>query len=380
MGNRGDLLVVSHVMHYEWEGKVWAYTPYMAELDLWADLFSKVTVASPTLREPPPLDCAAGTRTNIAMVPMAETGGQSALKKLLQLLVVPLLAARLFRLMRRADVIHARCPGNLGLLCVAIAPLTGRNRIAKYAGQWGAYPGEAGTYRLQRFLLRSRWWSAPVTVYGKSPGDPDHVIDFFSAALSDAQVKEGGQLAQERRRGAPIRVLFVGRLTKSKNADVLIEAVTTLLDEGCDVRLNIVGEGPEEERLRDLVSRSAHADRFTFSGSLPVGGVLKAYSSADVLVLVSETEGFPKAAVEAMAYGLVVVGSNRGHLKTILDEGRGLLVEAGDKHGVSEALRDIANRPSHYDEVGRVAASWAACYSLEGLRTGISDIMTDAWG
>lgn len=374
------LLVVSHVVHHEWGGKIWAYTPYVAELELWAELFSEVVIASPTHRRQPPDDCSALTADNVRMAPLAETGGEGLGPKLRQAVLAPVLCVQLFRLMRAADVVHVRCPGNLGLLGVLVAPLSRRPRIVKYAGQWSGYPAEATTYRLQRWLLRSRWWGGPVTVYGREAGDPPNIISFFSAALTAAQVARGTRAAQDRTFAPPLRVLFVGRLSAPRNADIAVRAVTGLAEEGLDIRLRVVGDGPELGRLHGIADASSAADAVTFSGAIPLERVLEAYENADVLVLVSESEGYGKAAVEAMAYGLIVIGSDSGYLRNLLADGRGILVPPGDLTGVRTAMRDIAGRPEHYADVGREAADWAKDYSLEGLQDGLVRIMHDAWG
>ncbi len=57
-------------------------------------------------------------------------------------LLLPPMIWQLIACLRRADAVHVRCPGNLGLLGVLIAPLFSRRLIAKYAGQWTGYPGK----------------------------------------------------------------------------------------------------------------------------------------------------------------------------------------------------------------------------------------------
>src|SRR5687767_7523008 len=153
----GTLLVVSHVRHFKHSGSIFAYTPYACELDIWADLFSRVIIAAPCRDEAPPDDTTAFTRSNISIFPQKETGGSTVSAKLALLLSVPGLAWSLGRAMRRVDAIHVRCPGNLGLIGAIMAPLFSSNLVAKFAGQWNRYPGEPWTVRLQKSILRSRW-------------------------------------------------------------------------------------------------------------------------------------------------------------------------------------------------------------------------------
>src|SRR5437868_4674272 len=152
------LLIVSHVRHYDHGGKLYAWGPYTREIDIWADLFPQIVIASPVSTLPPPKDCLPFTRSNISMIPIKETGGDDWRAKAAQVFQLPSLIWNLARAMRGMDAIHVRCPGNLGLLGVILAPLFSRFLVAKYAGQWNGYHGEPVANWLQRRLLRSFWW------------------------------------------------------------------------------------------------------------------------------------------------------------------------------------------------------------------------------
>ena len=173
------LLIISHVLHYQWNKKLYAFGPYVREIDIWADLFTEVFISAPFKKGKPPPDALAFSRSNISILPQPETGGDIWIAKLYQICMLPILIYNLIRAMCKVDAIHVRCPGNLGLLGCIFAPLFSKYRIAKYAGQWNGYVGEPWTVRLQRKILSSRWWKAPVLVYGKWPNQPKHIISFF---------------------------------------------------------------------------------------------------------------------------------------------------------------------------------------------------------
>jgi hypothetical protein len=71
------LLVVSHVCHYEHDGAIHAYGPYAREIDIWADLFPELVIASPVRRGPPPREALRLERANIRLWPITETGGET---------------------------------------------------------------------------------------------------------------------------------------------------------------------------------------------------------------------------------------------------------------------------------------------------------------
>jgi glycosyltransferase involved in cell wall biosynthesis len=372
------LLITSHVIHYEYGGRLYAYGPYAREIDQWADLFSEIEIASPCRREAPPGDCLPFERGNIRILPQKEAGGKTLAAKLGLVASVPAMAFGLMRAMQRADAIHVRCPGNLGLIGALLAPLFSRRIIAKYAAQWNGGEGEPLSARLQRAILRSRWWRGPVTVYGAWPDSPRHVIPFFTSLLASEQLERARASASRERRGPGLRVLYTGRLSRAKNVDVLLRAAARVRAAGHDVSATIVGEGPERSGLEELarsLGLTAHAE---FTGGLPFEAVIGHLEAADVLVLVSETEGWPKSIAEGMAFGLACIGSNIGFVPQMLD-GRGFTVAPRDEDALTAALLEVAQSPDRLAPMRHAAAAWAQRYSLEGLRDALRDLMHQWW-
>lgn len=371
------LVVVSSAIHYRRGGRVLAYGPYARELEVWADLFGSLVIAAPEGVGEPPGDCVPIDRDNVELVSFPQTGGESVRAKVAQLLIVPWLAWRLARVMRRANAIHVRCPGNLGLLGVLLGPLFSRRLVAKYAGQWTGYPGEARTFSLQRWLLRSRWWRGPVTVYGDWPHQPAHVVPFFTSVLGEAEVARGRLSAAIDRPRRPLRLLFVGRLSRAKHAEAAIVAASALAARGLDAEVRVVGGGSERAALEQTAADLGVDAEFT--GPVAVEEVFASYEWADALVLVSESEGWPKALVEAMTFGLVCVGSDRGLVPTLLSDGRGLVAPPGDGEAVADAIASLADDPGAFRAIGRSASEWAAEHTLPRLGEELRRLLEDWW-
>ena len=374
------LLVVSHVPHYRHGGRLYAYGPYVREIDVWCDLFPQVVIAAPCHDGPPPGDGRAFARDNVSVFAIPKSGGDTIGAKLIQLFMLPWIVFRLCVAMQQADAIHVRCPGNLGLLGVILGPLFSRRLIAKYAGQWTGYPGEAWTVKLQRRLLASRWWRGVVTVYGQWPDQPDHVIPFFTSVMTERQIARARQIAFRDKSSEPFTVVFVGRLSKAKNVDVIIEAVSQLVRQGIDARCHIIGQGAELEFLQRLVNQRGLQDQVHFAGGVDFDCVFDYHDRSHVLVLASETEGWPKAIAEAMACGLVCVGSDRGLVPWMLGQGRGFVVPPGDSAALTEILQRLAQSSDLRREVSQRAAEFGQRYSLESLRNALAELMSDRWG
>ena len=374
------LSVITGVVHYATSDGLYAYGPYAREMDIWADLFDEVTILAPCRNTRPPGDAVRFSRRNITILPQRERGGDTLGAKLSLMMSVPGMMWDLVRGMAAADALHVRCPGNLALLGVVLGRLVARRRIAKYAGQWTSYPGEQLTVRFQRWLLGSRWWGAPVTVYGQWDGQPSHVIPFFTS-LMDADHMDRARLAIATRESSPeLRIVYLGRLSVSKNLDVLLRAMRSVAAQGLRVRCTIVGEGPERHSLEQLAADLSLAKNVRFTGGVPHEETASILEDADVLVLVSETEGWPKALAEAMAYGLVCIGSDRGLMPQMLGEGRGIVVPPQDVDALAKELGRIARDPERCPGMRERAAAWAQQYSLEGLREALRCLLNERWG
>ena len=373
------LLVVSHVTHYQRGRHLYAYGPYAREIDIWADLFPEVRIAAPLRHDTPPDDAVAFSRANISIVPQKETGGETVGAKLQQVAALPRLVWGLSRAMRWADAIHVRCPGNLGLLGAVLAPLFSRHVVAKYAGQWNGYQGEPWTVRFQRAVLRSAWWRGPVTVYGDWPGQPSHVVPFFTSMMSDAQVERAISMAASKHRGGPYRVLYSGTLTRRKRVDVLIEAMALARQRGARLELSIVGEGPERARLEAQIAALCLGDTVRIVGALPFDHAITWYAWADSLVLPSvHSEGWPKVVAEGMCHGLLCIAVDHGQLASMLT-GRGILLKQGSAEEIAEALVRAAADPQAFAPIVQGAVDWAQQYTLEGLRDAIASLLANRW-
>ena len=128
----------------------------------------------------------------------------------------------------------------------------------------------------------------------------------------------------------PLRVLYVGRLAKRKNIDVLIRASGSL---GRRVKLRIVGAGPEHDRLSTLASAQGLPDAIEFRGFRTGESLLDEYRWADLLAVPSSYEGIPLAALEAKAMGLPLVVASFLGADKLVASGSGMLLpsfEAGD--------------------------------------------------
>lgn len=370
------LVVVSHVAHVRREGRLWAYGPYVAEMEEWARLFEEVVILAPESKDGLRGDLRPFQAQNIRLEGLREAGGHGWKAKAGLALAAPAWAARIWKAMREAGVVHVRCPGNVGMVGALLAPLSGRPMVAKYAGQWSPYAGEALSYRFQRWLLRRLWGRGAVLAYTDRPEAP-HVVGFFNSVLTREHLERARAAALRERDGKMI--LFAGRLTEAKGADVAIRACARLREQGLAVRLELAGEGPERGRLEGLAADLGVEARF--HGGLALGQLIELYERASVLVLPSRTEGWPKVLAEAMAFGVPCVATRGGLNDWMLGEGRGMTVEYRDAVQLAEAVTRLL-RESPEEKAARRSkcADFGRRYALDGVREEIRRVLEERCG
>ncbi len=136
----------------------------------------------------------------------------------------------------------------------------------------------------------------------------------------------------------------VARLDPVKNNAMLIAALADVIRDQPQVRLLLVGEGPEREALAIEADMRGLKGRVVFAGFR--NDVARALNAGDIFVMASRNEGMGRAALEAMATGLPVIVSRTGGLPAIVADGReGLLVAAADKAAWAQAIRLLAATP-----------------------------------
>ena len=141
-------------------------------------------------------------------------------------------------------------------------------------------------------------------------------------------------------------ILFLGRLVYQKGVNVLIGALSRVLDACPDAKLVIVGEGPMRRQLERDVSFMGIEKDVVFTGYLDDWTVRCLLKAADVLVVPSIYEPFGIVALEAMAAMAPVVASDVGGISEIIDNDEGVKVPPDN----SEALANGIIKVLHTDE------------------------------
>ncbi len=141
----------------------------------------------------------------------------------------------------------------------------------------------------------------------------------------------------------PIRLVFVGRLVPYKGADMLLEAAAPLVRAG-ELRVQLLGDGPQRAELEALVAREQLGAGVEFSGWVDHQRVQDHLAASDLLVLPSIREFGGGVVLEAMAVGLPVAVVAYGGPRELVTEPTGFLIELGPRAQIVAQFRALFER------------------------------------
>ncbi len=139
--------------------------------------------------------------------------------------------------------------------------------------------------------------------------------------------------------GAYFNFLFVGRLVGVKNIPMQLKAMRKIKGLYPDVRLHIVGDGPDREVLQQQVSRLGVASQVVFHGRKEGIALGTYYRLCDSLILTSFAEGWPMVIFESMIAGLPIIMTDVGCAgEMIKDDVNGLIIPSDDYEVLAQAM------------------------------------------
>ncbi|MFP5308274.1 MAG: glycosyltransferase family 4 protein [Actinomycetes bacterium] len=249
------------------------------------------------------------------------------------------------------DVVHVHEPAVpwVGLAAATRSP-------APAVGTFHAWSDDDRLYRLARPLLRrvagglaDRIAVSPAAAeyHARALGVPQRSFTVVPNGVDVGRFAGASPLSGLRERGDGAILLFVGRLEERKGLEHLVRAFPILKTTRPDLRLVVVGEGPERDRVQALLPPALRVD-VDFLGRVETDDLPALYAACDVFVAPSlGGESFGIVLIEAMAAGAPVVASDiPGYASVVTDGVTGRLVPPGDARALAAALDTLLANPS----------------------------------
>ena len=392
-------LIVTHVRHKRYNGKIYGYGPYIREMNLWfRHIEGEVIVVAPIEEsEPDAIDLPyeAQSLTFESLPAFNLTDWPNRFKTLA---LLPLIGYKIVKCMSRSDHIHLRCPGNMGLLgSILQIAFPSKKKSAKYAGNWDPDSSQPWSYRLQKKILSNPYLTRNMKalVYGEWPNQSRNVVPFFTATYSKEEVSgfkfsvfsekdenekpktKNQQRKTNNEKPTTIYLLYVGTLSPNKRPVLAIETARILHEKGHAVHLDFYGEGSERKRLYDTIRKYKLEEIVTLHGNRPSEVIKKAYQKAHFLLFASRSEGWPKVVAEAMWWGCLPITTAVSCVPQMVGRGsRGTLVEP-DAQAMADAVEAYLADAAMWQKEVDSAMAWSQQFTLERFEEEIGEILHD---
>ncbi|MCZ7403143.1 MAG: glycosyltransferase family 4 protein [Candidatus Methanoperedens sp.] len=251
------------------------------------------------------------------------------------------------------DVCHAF----FGIPCGAIAYLFRKKMPYIVSLRGSDVPGFNNRFSLQYVFLKpiiKKVWSEAGAVIANSKGlkelalktSPNQEISVIYNGIDTSEFKPDFNKTDNSHH---LRIVCVSRLIKRKGIKYLIEAIGKLKDKS--IKLNLVGEGNQEEELKKLSKNLGISNMIEFKGYIGHEKITEIYKNCDIFILPSMNEGMSNALLEAMASGLPIIVTATGGTSELLER-NGVVVPIGDSSAIAQAISELMDNPEKRRRMG----------------------------
>jgi len=367
-------VIITHVPHSIENKAIYAYAPYVREMNSWNKKVDKLLIVAPISNSPKTAIEINYEHENIEFVAIQGFDILSLKAILLSICKIPRISWNIFSAMQKADHIHLRCPGNIGLLgCVVQIAFPSKPKTAKYAGNWDPKAKQPLSYRIQKWILSNTFLTKnmSVLVYGEWGNSTKNIKPFFTATYKEEDKVE----VIPRMLNETIQFLFVGTLSEGKRPLYSIKIAEQIQKLGYNVSLQLYGEGNQRDLLQEYCNANDLNAIVEFKGNQKEAVVREAYKRSHFVILPSESEGWPKVIAEAMFWGCFPITTKISCLGTMLDNGnRGLFLTMNLQEDSEQIARILQNQEDYNSKVLK-SILWSRKYTLDLFENEIKGLL-----
>jgi glycosyltransferase involved in cell wall biosynthesis len=369
-----NFVIITHVQHIKENSKYYGYAPYVREMNIWLKYVNEVTVVAPIEKSKLDNIHLDYHHKNIKFKEVPNFNTTSFLNLLRTLFKLPFIVWTIFLAMKRADHIHLRCPGNMGLLgCLVQILFPNTPKTAKYAGNWDPKAKQPITYKIQKWILNNTTLTKnmQVLVYGEWAGSSKNIKSFFTATYSE--IKKESILPRSLKQ--KINFVFVGTLSIGKKPLYAIQLVENLKKMGVDVQLDLFGDGVLRTELKEYIELNQLKNFIFLKGNQSKESIEQAYKESHFLILASKSEGWPKVVAEAMFWGCLPLTTNVSCVNYMIDNGnRGKLLNLNLQDD-TQLVFDLIQNEDQYLKMCFRARDWSQHYTTDYFESEIVKLL-----
>lgn len=369
-----NFVIITHVQHIKETYKYYGYAPYVREMNIWLKYVDKVTIVAPIEKSKLDTIHLNYQHKNIKFKEVPNFNTISFKHSLHTLFKLPSLLWTIFLAMKKADHIHLRCPGNMGLLgCLVQILFPNTPKTAKYAGNWDPNAKQPFSYKMQKWILNNTFLTKnmQVLVYGEWEGSSKNIKPFFTATYSATQK----ELIFPRNLKQKINFIFVGTLSIGKKPLYAVQLVENLKKRGIDVQLHLFGDGVLRNELKEYIALNHLNDSIFLKGNQNKETIEQAYKESHFLILASKSEGWPKVVAEAMFWGSLPLTTNVSCVNYMIGNGyRGKLLNFNLEED-TQMVFDLLQNEAQYIKMCIEARNWSQDYTTEYFESEIVKLL-----
>ena len=368
--------IITHTLHKSKNDKLFAYEPYVREMNLWLQNVSETRIVAPISEGKIRAIEASYNANNIHIKKIPSFNVLSLKTKILSILKIPLILIEIIKACFWADHIHLRCPGNVGLLgCFVQILFPSKPKTVKYAGNWDPKSKQPFSYRMQKWIVSNTFLTknCKVLVYGEWENQTKNIVPFFTASYVNNEITE----IKEKDFSSKINFIFVGAFTKGKQPLLSVKVIEKLIAKKINVQLDMYGNGSEFTTVDEYLRINKLSNNVFLHGNQSKEVVKKAYKKAHFLIFISKSEGWPKVVAEAMFWSCLPISSKVSCVKSMLGNGtRGNIVNSNVKENeIVTIVENYIKNNNLYQQQVLDAKNWSQQYTLEKFSSEIKKLL-----
>ena len=367
-------LIITHVKHKKRNDDYFAYEPYVKEMNIWLKHIDELEILAPIGNDSISNIDLNYVHPSITFSRISEIQFTSVRHTLRSLFLIPSIVFAMYRACKRADHIHLRCPGNIGLIgCIVQILFPKKLKTAKYAGNWNPASKQPLSYRIQKKILSNVFWTKNMNalVYGNFGSQSNNIKSFFTASFHESDIIS----IQDRDYSKCLKFLFIGSLVDGKRPLLTLKIIENLRKKGIDASIDFYGEGMTLASLVDYVTANNLKHVVVFNGNQSRDTIKSALSKAHFLILPSKSEGWPKVVAEAMFFGAIPIATKISCVPFMLDYGnRGILIEPNIELASATIIENL--NPAKLIELSQNAINWSQKYTFEEFEKSIKELLS----